>query len=103
MFVRAPAGLLVSIHFLQKDEGVDTATIVRLTKFSELNVSVPPIMFQLYLVVTKGQTIRVVFRFLFTVPLLILGVDGVRPHVHINESMLWTGELSRRCHHGRGE
>ncbi|KAF5320882.1 hypothetical protein D9619_001609 [Psilocybe cf. subviscida] len=58
-----------------KDEGVDTATIVRLTKFSELN------------------TIRVVFRFLFTVPLLILGVDGVRPHNHINESMLWTDFL----------
>jgi hypothetical protein len=33
----------------------------------------------------------VVFRLLFTVPLLILGVDGVRPHHHINESMLWTG------------
>jgi len=56
-------------------EGVDIATIVRLTKFSELN------------------TIRVVFRFLFTVPLLILGVDGSRPHVHINESMLWTDFL----------
>ncbi|KAF9486076.1 hypothetical protein BDN70DRAFT_870591 [Pholiota conissans] len=56
-------------------EGVDTATIVRLTKFSELN------------------TIRVVFRYLFTVPLLILGVDGVRPHIHINESMLWTDFL----------
>ncbi|PPR03335.1 hypothetical protein CVT24_012575 [Panaeolus cyanescens] len=52
-------------------EGVDVATIVRLTKFSELN------------------TIRVVMRFMFTVPLLILGVDGVRPHTHINESMLW--------------
>lgn len=39
------------------------------------------------------QMIRVVFRFLFTVPLLILGVDGVRPHVHINESMLWTGQF----------
>ncbi|KAF9047515.1 hypothetical protein BJ165DRAFT_1466688 [Panaeolus papilionaceus] len=52
-------------------EGVDVATIVRLTKFSELNA------------------IRVVMRFLFTVPLLILGVDGVRPHNHINESMLW--------------
>ncbi|KAF8171882.1 hypothetical protein BJ912DRAFT_109745 [Pholiota molesta] len=57
-------------------EGVDVATIVRLTKFSEMNM------------------IRVVFRFLFTVPLLILGVDGVRPHVHINESMLWTDFLS---------
>lgn len=57
-------------------EGVDVATIVRLTKFSELNL------------------IRVVFRFLFTVPLLVLGVDGVRPHIHINESMLWTDLLT---------
>jgi hypothetical protein len=31
---------------------------------------------------------------LFTVPLLILGVDGVRPHNHINESMLWTDFLA---------
>ncbi|KAG6827285.1 hypothetical protein H0H92_012494 [Tricholoma furcatifolium] len=40
-----------------RKEGVDTNTIVRLTKFSELN------------------TIRVVFRFLFTIPLLTLGAD----------------------------
>jgi len=59
-----------------KAEGVDLGTIVRLTKFSELNM------------------IRVVFRFLFTFPLLILGVDGVRPHNHINESMLWTDFLT---------
>jgi len=59
-----------------RKEGVDINTIVRLTKFSELN------------------TIRVVFRLLFTVPLLILGIDGVRPHHHINESMLWTDFLT---------
>ncbi|KAF5375536.1 hypothetical protein D9615_009191 [Tricholomella constricta] len=59
-----------------KNEGVDINTIVRLTKFSELN------------------TIRVAFRFLFTVPLLILGIDGVRPHHHINENMLWTDFLA---------
>jgi hypothetical protein len=59
-----------------KAEGVDVGTIVRLTKFSELNM------------------IRVLFRFLFTVPLLILGVDGVRPHIHINESLLWTDFLT---------
>ncbi|EAU91193.2 hypothetical protein CC1G_06828 [Coprinopsis cinerea okayama7 len=56
-------------------EGVDTGTVVRLTKFAELN------------------TIRVIFRFLFTVPLLILGVDGVRPHHHINEKMVFTDLL----------
>ncbi|KAF9443994.1 hypothetical protein P691DRAFT_808025 [Macrolepiota fuliginosa MF-IS2] len=56
-----------------KSEGVDIGTIVRLTKFEELN------------------RIRIIFRFLFCVPLLILGVDGVRPHDHrINESMLLT-------------
>lgn len=57
-------------------EGVDTATVVRLTKFHELN------------------TIRIIFRFLFVCPLLVLGIDGVRPHVHINESMLWTDLLA---------
>ncbi|KAJ7198461.1 hypothetical protein GGX14DRAFT_665566 [Mycena pura] len=59
-----------------KSEGVDAGTIVRLTKFHELN------------------TIRVCCRFIFVIPLLILGVDGVRPHVHINESMLWTDFLT---------
>ncbi|KAG7091317.1 hypothetical protein E1B28_010361 [Marasmius oreades] len=59
-----------------KSEGVDVTTIVRLTKFHELN------------------TIRVVFRFLFTVPFVILGIDGSRPHQHINESMLWTDLLT---------
>ncbi|KAF7341263.1 hypothetical protein MVEN_01862200 [Mycena venus] len=59
-----------------KAGGVDTGTIVRLTKFHELNM------------------IRVVFRFIFVVPLFILGVDGVRPHQHINESMLWTDFLA---------
>ncbi|KAF7350875.1 hypothetical protein MSAN_01649600 [Mycena sanguinolenta] len=59
-----------------KSEGVDSATIVRLTKFHELNM------------------IRVVFRFIFVVPFVILGADGVRDHVHINESMLWTDFLT---------
>lgn len=59
-----------------KSEGVDVGTIVRLTKFEELN------------------RIRVLFRFFFCVPLLILGIDGCRPHDHhINESMLWTDFL----------
>ncbi|KAJ7908483.1 hypothetical protein B0H13DRAFT_2016497 [Mycena leptocephala] len=59
-----------------KREGVDSATIVRLTKFHELNM------------------IRVAFRFVFVVPLVILGLDGIRPHKHINESMLWTDFLT---------
>ncbi|EGO26162.1 hypothetical protein SERLADRAFT_407050 [Serpula lacrymans var. lacrymans S7.9] len=52
-----------------RNEHVDINTIVRLTKFHELNC------------------IRVVFRFLFTVPFVILGIDGVRPHQHINDKM----------------
>lgn len=59
-----------------KTEGVDVNTIVRLTKFHEMN------------------TIRIFFRFLFTVPFIVLGVDGSRPHQHINESMLWTDILT---------
>jgi len=58
-----------------KRDGVDIGTIVRLTKFHEMN------------------TLRIVFRFIFTVPLVILGVDGMRPHHHINESLLWTDFL----------
>ncbi|KAJ6589510.1 hypothetical protein B0H19DRAFT_1103992 [Mycena capillaripes] len=59
-----------------KREGVDTGTIVRLTKFHELNM------------------IRIVFRYIFVVPLVLLGADGVRPHKHINESMVWTDFLT---------
>ncbi|KAJ6488239.1 hypothetical protein C8R47DRAFT_510893 [Mycena vitilis] len=58
-----------------KSEGVDTGTIVRLTKFHELN------------------TIRVVFRFVMVIPFLMLGSDGVRPHVHLNENMFATDFL----------
>lgn len=32
------------------------------------------------------QSIRVVFRFLMVIPLLILGFDGIAPHHHVNAS-----------------
>ncbi|KIK60768.1 hypothetical protein GYMLUDRAFT_43375 [Collybiopsis luxurians FD-317 M1] len=59
-----------------RSEGVDSGTIVRLTKFHELN------------------TIRIIFRYLFTVPFLVLGVDGIRPHQHINSNYFWTDLLT---------
>ncbi|CCM03943.1 uncharacterized protein FIBRA_06096 [Fibroporia radiculosa] len=52
-----------------KSEGVDINTIVRLTTFHELN------------------RIRVVFRFLFFAPLLILGVDGLTARAVVNSSL----------------
>lgn len=58
-----------------KQANVDTSTIIRLIKFHELNC------------------IRVFFRFLFTVPFVILGIDGVRPHQHINDNMFLTDLL----------
>ncbi|KAG6888547.1 hypothetical protein C0992_008246 [Termitomyces sp. T32_za158] len=60
---------------LKRREGVDKNIIARLTKFSELN------------------TIRIFFRFFFTLPPVILGIDGIRPHPHVNESMFWTDIL----------
>ncbi|KAH7929583.1 hypothetical protein BV22DRAFT_1002486 [Leucogyrophana mollusca] len=59
-----------------KQSNVDMRTMVRLTKFHELNC------------------IRIVFRFLFTVPFVILGIDGVRPHQHINDKMFPTDLLA---------
>ncbi|TFK64004.1 hypothetical protein BDN72DRAFT_289768 [Pluteus cervinus] len=59
-----------------RQDGVDMATIIRLTKFFELN------------------KIRIVFRCFFVIPLLILGIDGTTPHDHINESMFWTDLLA---------
>jgi hypothetical protein len=38
-----------------------------------------------------------VFRFLFTIPIAILGIDGVRPHVHINENLFATGVIPVTC------
>ncbi|KAI0253703.1 hypothetical protein BJV78DRAFT_1360034 [Lactifluus subvellereus] len=52
-----------------RKEGVDMNTIVRLTKFHELN------------------TIRTVLRLFFAIPVCILAIDGIRPQHHVNESM----------------
>ncbi|KIY66962.1 hypothetical protein CYLTODRAFT_422976 [Cylindrobasidium torrendii FP15055 ss-10] len=49
-----------------KAEGVDKSTIVKLTKFHELN------------------GIRIFFRFIFTIPLVMLGADGITSHPRIN-------------------
>ncbi|OSX61804.1 hypothetical protein POSPLADRAFT_1047061 [Postia placenta MAD-698-R-SB12] len=52
-----------------KSEGVDISTIVRLTTFHELNC------------------IRVVFRFFFCAPFLILGVDGITSRLLVNTNL----------------
>jgi len=67
---------LIFFCFSQKENEVETNTLVRLTTYHELNC------------------IRVVFRFLFTVPFIILGVDGVRPHQHVNDKMFLTDFLA---------
>ncbi|KAI0350603.1 hypothetical protein OH77DRAFT_1058287 [Trametes cingulata] len=59
-----------------KRNSVDMRTVVRLTTFHELNC------------------LRVVFRLVFVIPLLVLAVDGVRPHQHVNETMFWTEFLT---------
>ncbi|KAF9235243.1 hypothetical protein BU15DRAFT_51578 [Melanogaster broomeanus] len=59
---------------------VDVAILARLTKFHELNC------------------IRVVFRFLFTVPFVIVGVDGARPHQHIDDNIASTHITDRFVH-----
>lgn len=70
--------LIVFPSFLRslESQGVDQATVVRLTGFQELN------------------RVRVAFRLMFTGTFLILGSDGVRPHHHVNESMFWTDFLA---------
>jgi len=55
--------------------GADLDVVIRLSTFHELNV------------------IRVIFRFIFAVPFLILGADGIKGHHHVNESALWTDLL----------
>jgi len=59
-----------------KADGVDRSVVIRLTRFHEIN------------------TIRIFFRFLFVLPLLILGIDGITPHEHINSNYFWTDLLA---------
>ena len=60
-------------------------TLIKLTTFYELNVS-GTITASSPEVKSPLQTIRVIFRFLMVIPLLILGFDGVTPHHHVNSS-----------------
>ncbi|KAJ3539814.1 hypothetical protein NM688_g6314 [Phlebia brevispora] len=58
-----------------KAEGADPSVVVRLATFYQLNL------------------VRVVFRFLFTLPLFILAIDGIAGRTHpINHNLFWTGE-----------
>ena len=78
--------------FLQrvKREGATGPVILRLVKFHELNVC-PHVLICDYLIAllkpSYFQTLRVIFRLLMTVPLVILGVDGIRGHHSINTSL----------------
>jgi len=58
-----------------KSAGGEPEVIVRLSTFHDLNIK------------------RYLFRFIFTVSLFILAVDGVTPHRHVNENYLWTDLL----------
>lgn len=59
-----------------KSEGADPTVVVRLATFYQLNLA------------------RVVFRFLFTVPLVVLALDGIIGEVHhINRDPFWTDFL----------
>ncbi|GJE98189.1 hypothetical protein PsYK624_144110 [Phanerochaete sordida] len=59
-----------------KAEGADPTVVVRLATFYSLNLA------------------RVVFRFLFTIPLIIVAIDGIVGTSHpINRSVFWTDFL----------
>ncbi|KII95497.1 hypothetical protein PLICRDRAFT_170141 [Plicaturopsis crispa FD-325 SS-3] len=63
-------------------ENVDTNTVVRLTKFHELNLNVGPTDIAHHLSTDDDPS-----------P-VCLGIDGVRPHQHVNESIFWTDLLA---------
>lgn len=91
----ASAGTITTIFFLYvlarfpgfivyvKEGGAEPDVVVRLATFYQLNVS------KFYLVqtehriqkcwlpVARFQRIRVMFRFLFTIPLLMIGIDAL--------------------------
>ncbi|KAG9050027.1 hypothetical protein FS837_008007 [Tulasnella sp. UAMH 9824] len=64
--------------FLDKirTEGAGQEVVTRLVTFHKLNM------------------IRVAFRLLFTLPLMVLGLDGIRPHNPVNESAFWVDLLA---------
>jgi len=89
IFVGSIGSLIVTLWFLRvlwlfpaflrrvKNEGAEPEVVVRLSTFHELNI------------------IRVVFRFMFVLPLLTLSADGIKPnHNHVNESAFWTDLLA---------
>jgi hypothetical protein len=88
-FLAGSAGsLLLTILFLPvlfmfprflrkvKGEGAEPSVVVRLHKFHQLNIT------------------RIIFRFFFVAPLLVLAVDGVQDHNDINENPFWTDLLT---------
>jgi len=58
-----------------KEEGADPDVVIRLTTFYNLNV------------------FRVMFRFLFTIPLLVLAIDGIQGQHRINADPFWSDFL----------
>lgn len=89
IFAGSIGSLLITLWFLRvlwlfpaflrrvKNEGAEPEVVVRLSTFHELNI------------------IRVVFRFMFVLPLLTLSADGIKAnHNHINENPFWTDLLA---------
>ncbi|KAG9083347.1 hypothetical protein FRC07_013937, partial [Ceratobasidium sp. 392] len=89
IFAGSIGSLIVTLWFLRvlflfpaflrrvKNEGAEPEVVVRLSTFHELNI------------------IRIVFRFMFVLPLLTLAADGIKPdHNHVNESPFWTDLLA---------
>ena len=71
-----------------KAEGADPTVVVRLTTFYQLNVCFILKYTSIGWTNRHKQLARVVFRFLFTVPLLIVAVDGLVGTKHrINRSV----------------
>ncbi|KAH9987396.1 hypothetical protein BJV77DRAFT_791888 [Russula vinacea] len=58
-----------------KAEGADPVVVVRLATFYELNL------------------VRIVFRFVAAIPLLVLAADGIRSSHPINDSLFWSDTL----------
>ena len=58
-----------------KAEGADPTVVVRLATFYNLN------------------QVRVVFRFMFTLPLLVLALDGIVGHEHVINRNLYVAHL----------
>jgi hypothetical protein len=107
--VGASAGTFTTLTFLYvlarfpsfllhvRSEGADPDVVVRLSTFYQLNVSLFACIVETRLGNLHQQCVRIIFRFFFTLPLIVLAVDGLRaPYPVVGDPYVFPPYIVRR-------